>query len=210
MYINKDVLNITNGKINTVDTEFGRMTIKKADAGKLKLVSGKIVATDPILMYDDQCYSKTVAPGTYPVYIYNGEVEKRKKQTILAELRFNENEPVKWEMALFKGENSSGFGHDEFMGYEVENGLGCFMDEKAMDILDVMSEDELDKYEKNIIKTIRDSETSTGNILIDPKSGTNIIIFTSGWNKGVFPTYYGLDKNNKLARLVTDFMVIEA
>lgn len=210
MYINKDVLNITNGKINTVDTEFGRMKIKKIEAGKIKLVSGKIVATDPILMYDDQCYSRTVAPGTYPVYIYNGEVENRKKQTILAELRFNENEAVKWEMALFNGENSSGFGNDEFMGYEVENGLGCFMDEKAMDILDIMGEDELDKYEKNIIMTIRDSETSTGNILIDPKSGSNIIVFTSGWNKGVFPTYYGLDKNNKLSRLVTDFMVIEA
>jgi hypothetical protein len=44
---------------------------------------------------------------------------------------------------------------------------------------------------------------------MDEKSSLNIIVFASGWNEGTFPTYYGYDKNNKLSRLVTDFMVIE-
>lgn len=210
MYINKDVLNITNGNIDIIDTEFGRMHIEKIEAGKLKLLTGKIIATDPILMYDDQSYSKSVAPGTYTVYIYIGKTEKRKTQTVLSELRFNDNAPVKWEIALFKGENASSFAQDEFMGYEVENGLGCFMDEHVMNILDVMDEEELYRYEKNIKDKVRQSQTSSADILIDKKTGSNIIAFASGWNEGVFPTYYGLDKQNKLARLVTDFMVIEA
>lgn len=210
MYINEDVLNITNGNTNMMDTEFGRMHIERLEAGKLKLITGKIIATDPILMYDDQCYSKYVSPGTYPVFIYNGKIEKRKTQTVLAELRFNDNIPVKWEMALLKGENSSGFGLDEFMGYEVENGLGCFMDEHVMDILDVLDEEELEKYEKNIKDTIRKSDSIWADIMIDKKTESNIVVFTSGWNEGVFPTYYGYDKNNKLVKLVTDFMVIEA
>jgi len=210
MYINEDVLNITNGNIDMVDTEFGRMHIEKIEAGKLKLISGKVIATDPILMYDDQSYSKSVAPGTYTVNIYNGKTEKRKMQTVLAELKFNDNIPVKWEIALFKGENASSFAKDEFMGYEVENGLGCFMDERVMDILDVMDEEELENYEKNIREKIRQSETASADILIDEKTGSNIIVFASGWNTGIFPTYYGFDKQNKLARIVTDFMVIEA
>ncbi len=210
MYINKDVLNITNGTIHKLDTEFGMMSIERIEAGKLKLISGKIIATDPILMYDDQSYSKSVTPATYPVYIYNGKTDKRKSQTILAEIRFNDNVPVKWEMALFKGENASSFANDEFMGYEVENGLGCFMDEKVMDILDVMDDKELEAYEKNIKVKIRNSTDSTADIVIDKKTGSNIIVFTTGWNNGVFPTYYGLDNQNKLVRLVTDFMVIEA
>jgi len=210
MYINEDVLNITNGNIDMVDTEFGRMHIEKIEAGKLKLISGKVIATDPILMYDDQSYSKSVAPGTYAVNIYNGKTEKRKMQTVLAELKFNDNIPVKWEIALFKGENASSFAKDEFMGYEVENGLGCFMDERVMDILDVMDEEELENYEKNIREKIRQSETASADILIDEKTGSNIIVFASGWNTGIFPTYYGFDKQNKLARIVTDFMVIEA
>nr|WP_312575935.1 DUF4241 domain-containing protein [Sedimentibacter sp.] len=210
MYINKDVLNITNGKTDKVDTEFGRMQIEKIEAGKLKLVTGKIIATDPILMYDDQCYSKHVAPGTYSVYIYNGKIEKRKTQTVLAELRFNDGIPVRWEMALLEGENSNGFASDEFMGYEVENGLGCFMDEHVMDILDVLNEEELEKYENNIKNTIRKGDCVWADIMIDKKTKSNIIVFTSGWNSGVFPTYYGFDKNNKLIKLVTDFMVIEA
>lgn len=209
MYINYDVLNITNGNTKMVDTEFGRMQIEKIEAGKLKLSTGRIIATDPILMYDDESYSEHVKPGIYNVYIYVGKTENRKKQTVAAELRFNENEPVKWEMALLKGESAKGFAHDEFMGYEVENGLGCFMDESVMEILDVMSEEELDKYEKEVRNAVRTNECSCADIVIDKKNNSNIIIFASGWNEGTFPTYCGFDKNNKLARLVTDFMVIE-
>jgi hypothetical protein len=209
MYINHDVLNITNGNTTMIDTEFGRMHIDRIEAGKLNLVTGKIVATDPILMYDDESYSERIAPGTYPVYVYVGKTENRNRQTVLAELRVNDNTPVKWEMALYKGESSKGFAQDEFMGYEVENGLGCFMDEHVMEILDVMDEDELEQYEKKVKESVRKSGDSCADVEIDEKTKSNIIIFTSGWNDGVFPTYYGFDKNNKLARLVTDFMVIE-
>ena len=210
MYINLDVLNITNGNTNMIDTEFGRMHIEKITAGQLKLTTGKIIATDPILMYDDESYSEHVKPGLYPVYIYVGKTENRKKQTVVAEIRFNDNDPVKWEMALLKGESSKGFGHDEFMGYEVENGLGCFMDQCVMEMLDVMDEDELEIYEKNIRDIVKSSECSCADIAVDKKNGGNIIVFASGWNVGTFPTYYGFDSKNKLSRLVTDFMVIEA
>jgi len=209
MYINIDVLNITNGNTKIIDTEFGRMQIEKIEAGKLKLTTGKIVATDPILMYDDESYSVSVKPGTYPVNIYTGKTEKRKNQNVLAELKFNDNIPVKWELALYKGENSNQFGHDEFMGYEVENGLGCFMDQRVMEMLDVMDDEELENYEKNVKTKVRQSDISCADILIDEKTNLNIIVFASGWNEGVFPTYYGFDKQNNLARLVTDFMVIE-
>lgn len=209
MYINHDVLNITNGNTKIIDTEFGRMQIEKIEAGKLKLKTGKIIATDPILMYDDECYSEHVKPGTYVVNIYVGKTDNRKKQTVASELRINDNIPVKWEMALLKGESSKGFSHDEFMGYEVENGLGSFMDESVMEILDVMDDVELDLYEKSIKDAVRNNEYSCADILIDKNNGSNIIVFATGWNEGTFPTYYGFDKNNKLARLVTDFMVIE-
>jgi hypothetical protein len=209
MYINFDVLTITNGNTKMIDTEFGRMQVEKIKAGELNLPTGRIISTDPILMYDDECYAEHVKPGTYTVYIYIGKTENRKKQTIAAELRVNDNYPVKWELALFKGESSKGFGYDEFMGYEVENGLGCFMDESVMKILDVMSEKELDIYERAVKDAVMKSEYSCAEMLIDKKNGGNIVIFASGWNEGIFPTYYGFDKDGKLARLVTDFMVIE-
>lgn len=209
MYINLDVLNITNGNIQIIDTEFGRMNIEKVEAGRLKSVTGRIIASDPILLYDDECYSEHVKPGEYAVNLYVGKAENRKKQTVAAEIRINDNEPVKWEMALLKGESSKGFGHDEFMGYEVENGLGCFMDEKAMEMLDIMSEDELNEYEARIKEAVRNNDCSCADIIMDEKSGLNIIVFASGWNEGTFPTYCGFDKNGKLSRFVTDFMVIE-
>lgn len=210
MYINLDVLNITNGNTQIIDTEFGIMNIEKVEAGKIKLLTGKIIATDPILLYDDECYSEHVKPGIYSVNIYVGKAEKRKKQTIAAEIKFSNKEPVKWEMALLEGESAKAFGLDEFMGYEVENGLGCFMDEKVMEMLDLLSEDELDDYEIRIKDTVRNSDCSCADIIMDEKSGLNIIVFASGWNEGTFPTYCGFDENNKLSRLVTDFMVVES
>lgn len=209
MYINFDVLTITNGNTKMIDTEFGRMQIEKIKAGELRLPTGRIISTDPILMYDDECYSKHVKPGTYTVYIYIGKTENRKKQTVAAELRINDNDPVKWELALLKGESSKGFGYDEFMGYEVENGLGCFMDESVMKILDIMDEKDLDMYERAIRDAVVKNEHSCAEMLIDKEAGSNIVIFASGWNEGIFPTYYGFDKDGKLSRLVTDFMVIE-
>lgn len=210
MYINLDVLNITKGNTSIVDTEFGRMNIEKIEAGKLKLVTGRIIATDPILLYDDECYSQHVKPGSYNVNLYVGRAQKRKKQTVAAEIRINDKEPVKWEMALLQGESAKTFGRDEFMGYEVENGLGCFMDEKIMEILDVMSEEELKEYEDKVKNAVRESDCSCAEIVMDNKTGLNIIVFASGWNEGTFPTYCGFDKDNKLSRFVTDFMVIES
>ena len=164
MYINIDVLNITNGNTEMMDTEFGRMHIEKVEAGKLQLLTGRIIATDPILMYDDESFSKHVKSGTYPVNIYVGKTGDRKKQTVAAELKFSNNDIAKWEMALLKGESSKGFAHDEFMGYEVENGLGCFMDESVLEIMDVMSEEGLEKYNKYVMEEIRKSEYSCAEI----------------------------------------------
>lgn len=209
MYINLDVLNITNGNTYIVDTEFGRMDIERIQAGRLKLLSGRIIATDPILLYDDECFSRHIKPGVYSVNIYVGKAKNRKKQTVAAEIRISDKLPVKWEMALLKGESAKSFRHDEFMGYEVENGLGCFMDEKAMELLDICSEEQLENYEKTIRQAVGDNINSCADIIIDEKSGINIVVFASGWNEGTFPTYYGFDDENNLSRIVTDFMVIE-
>lgn len=210
MYINLDVLNITNGNTYIMDTEFGKMDIEKLEVGKLNLQTGRIIATDPILLYDDECFSENVVPGTYTVNIYVGKAGNRKPQTVAAEIRIKDSQPEKWEMALLKGESAKSFGHDEFMGYEVENGLGCFMDEKAMEILDVMSEEELNDYEIKVKDAVRNSDCSCASIPMDKKGSLNILVFATGWNEGTFPTYYGFDKNNKLSRIVTDFMVIES
>ena len=92
-----------------------------------------------------------------------------------AEIRFNDNDVVKWDMALLKGESSKGFSYDEFMGFEVENGLACFMDEKVMEMLDLMSEEELEAYEAKVKEAVRKSDNSLADIIMDEKSSLNII-----------------------------------
>lgn len=209
MYINLDVLNITRGNTEIIDSEFGRMNIEKIQGGKLKLLTGKIIAMDPILLYDDECFSEYIKPGTYPVNIYVGKAKDRVKQTIAAEIKFKQGEVVNWKMALLEGESAKAFAKNEFMGYEVEYGLACFMDEKVLEIIDSFSEDELETYEKRIKNAVRNSINSCADIIMDEKTGLNLVVFASGWNKGTFPTYFGFDNKGKLLSLVTDFMVVE-
>ncbi|GAC1458493.1 MAG: hypothetical protein NVS2B14_01350 [Chamaesiphon sp.] len=37
----------------------------------------------------------------------------------------------------------------------------------------------------------------------------NIIAFSSGWGDGVYPTYLGYDAENNIAKVVTDFDLIQ-
>ena len=80
MYINLDVLNITNGNTHIIDSVFGRMNIEKIEAGKLKLLTGRIITTDPVLLYDDECF-RSMLSRDYILSIYmleNAEKEKNK------------------------------------------------------------------------------------------------------------------------------------
>ncbi|QSX06953.1 DUF4241 domain-containing protein [Sedimentibacter sp. zth1] len=210
MYINNYALNLTNEQSLDIETDFGKATMIRHNIGKLILKTGNIIATDPILLYDDQPYYIKVKPAEYPVYVFTANFENGENKTALSKIEFSKEKPVKWEMALYEGERSNNLKNDEYLGFDVENGICAYMDDSIMEELDTLFEKDLEEYENlikaNVIynkKELKYQSISYGN------NGCNIIVFTSGWKDGTFPSYYGYDKNNKVCCLVTDFMVFE-
>ena len=210
MYINNYALNLTTEEVVNIETDFGKATLTKVNIGSLKLKSGNIIATDPILLYDDQPFNVKVKTGEYPVFAYVADFENGEKRTALSKIELSKEKPVKWVMALYEGESSNNLKNDEFLGFDVENGICSYMDESVMEELDMLFEDDLDEYENLISSSVKFSKkTFTYKNIPYGKSGCNIITFSAGWKDGTFPSYFGYDKNNKPCCLVTDFMVLE-
>ncbi len=210
MYINNYALNLTTEESVNIETDFGKAKLTKIKIGSLKLKSGNIIATDPILLYDDQPFHVKVKPGEYNVYVYVADFENDEKRTALSKIELSTEKPVKWVMALYEGESSNNLKNDEFLGFDVENGICAYMDESIMEELDMLFEDDLGEYEDLISSSIKFSKRTFNHKDIPyGKKGCNIIAFSAGWKDGTFPSYFGYDKNNKPCCLVTDFMVLE-
>ncbi|HBB29676.1 MAG TPA: hypothetical protein DC000_10620, partial [Clostridiales bacterium] len=60
MYNNNYALNLTTEEFVNIETDFGKATLTKIKIGSLKLKSGNIIATDRILLYDDQPFNVKV------------------------------------------------------------------------------------------------------------------------------------------------------
>lgn len=210
MYINNYALNLTQNDSVNIETDFGKAILTKINVGTLKLKTGKLIATDPILLYDDQAFNIKVKPGDYPISAYVADFENGEKMTALSKIEFSKENPVKWIMALYDGENSNNLKNDEFLGFDVENGICAYMDECVMEELDLLFEDDLEEYENSIRTSVKFSKKAFSYKDIPyGKNNCNILAFSAGWKEGTFPSYFGYDKNNKICCLVTDFMVLE-
>lgn len=210
MYINSYALNLTSNESVSIETDFGKATLNKINIGILKLKTGRIIATDPILLYDDQAFSINVKPGDYPVSVYVADLETGERLIALSKIEFTKETPVKWTMALYDGESSKNLKDDEFLGFDVENGICSYMDECVMEELDMLFEDDLEKYENIVHSSVKFSKKSLSYKDIPyGKNNCNILAFSSGLKVGTFPSYFGYDKNNKICCLVTDFMLLE-
>ncbi len=210
MYINNYALNLTQNESVCIETDFGKAKLNKIHIGSIKLKTGKLIATDPILLYDDQAFDINIKPGDYPVSAYVADFENGEKLTALSKIEFSKEAPTKWTMALYDGENSNNLKNDEFLGFDVENGIAAYMDESIMEELDLLFEEDLEEYENLVRSVVKFSKKSFSFKDIPyGKNSCNILTFTAGWKEGTFPSYFGYDKNNKLCCLVTDFMVLE-
>lgn len=210
MYINNYALNLTQKDSVCIETDFGKANLTKINIGTLKLKTGKLIATDPILLYDDQAFSVKIKPGEYQVSAFIADFENGEKLTALSKIEFTKEAPVKWNMAIYDGENTNSLKNDEFLGFDVENGICSYMDESVMEELDMLFEEDLEEYEELIRSSIKYSKKAFSYKDIPyGKNKCNIIAFTAGWKEGTFPSYFGYDKNNKVCCLVTDFMVLE-
>jgi hypothetical protein len=162
-------------------------------AGPLRLPSGRLVADDPSsLDIGPVPFQVAVTPGTYPVSVGLVTFADEPRHSRVAAVRVDVGgSPVRWELALREGDDPLDLGHDEFFGFGVDAGLGCFVDADAVDGM------------KDVWRTLDG--------LVDPRHRTvgagSMVAWSSGWGDGAYPTWIGYDAGGGPASFVADMLL---
>lgn len=184
--------------------------ITRMALGALPLPGGAVIAADPLVQPDRQPFTRRVAPGDYPVTLYRAQ-----HRVALAELRFADGTPARWELALVPGQDVATLKAGEIFGYPVDAGLGCFMDPAARAAMERRDAQEQKRsgysnyYDDVLADDLKDSNLNWVMHRPLPDDPARIAVFSSGWGDGVYASYWGLDVAGRPLRLVTDFGIIE-
>jgi len=177
----------------TFATDDGRqLTTHQQQGADLILPTGAIVAWDAIVILGAQPLERTVDPGRYRVVLTVTTDEQHDKRVAFARVDLREGVPVRWEPAA---------------GYGVESGTAAYMDAQVADFATENFEFYGDTVVQHLTDVVNRDEYWTS-VVVDPSSGADAVVFTSGYGDGSYGTYWGIDADNEVVCLVTDFLVL--
>jgi len=190
-------------------------TIQVADGGELWLPTGQVVACDPFVSLgrgETEPFTVSVEPGRYRVEAAVATLTEPDEppsdephlRVAAARLVVRDEPTVHWEPALCPGQDPAALGEDEFYGYGVDAGAGCFYDAAAD-----ASFPEAEGDEGPLWDAFESSGWAPGPHLVTaPDSGHNLAAFSSGWGDGAYPTWIGRSAAGEVTCYLTDFFVV--
>lgn len=189
-------------------------TVKTVDLGKLHLSSGKIVACDPLVNPDRQPFEKQMPQGDYLTRLYG--IGTDYISIGLAAIFFSKKMPQSFEMATLPGQDVATLDEGYIFGYPVDAGIGCFMDYETAQLYQQHDRETEEKLGENFISyyddVIDDVLQVNGGDWADfrpyPAKPHNVMLFASGYGDGFYPSYWGIDAQDEVVCLLTDFGVI--
>ncbi|MEI0518407.1 DUF4241 domain-containing protein [Brachyspira murdochii] len=205
------------------DKKFKDTKLDILEVGEINITSGKIIACDPLAyLYDDiEPFIQTVKPDKYKVSLLIIEEEER---IAIAKISFSNNEPKTYELAVTGEEDLSDIEEGEFFGYPVDAGMGCVCDyETALKYLEYEKEleekgDFDNRYDDLFSDLLEDNAKKNPKYQSEygdwlnwnvPESDSNIVLFSSGYGDGYYPSYFAYDENNDICAFYTVFIDLE-
>lgn len=174
--------------------------------GKIKIVSGHIIACDP--MHIDEYgipFTQAFPTGEFPVQLSIAKLDNA--ETIaFARINFGDESVSKWEFALLEGQAPIAVGGEEMHGYGVDGGVGIFVDEQASQVLDKKKAENMDA---EVFKEMEKHYHDRWKYTMYNFGKHNLAAFSTGLGDGRYATYIGFDAKGKPCRLVTDFGIID-
>jgi hypothetical protein len=197
------------------------LVVEVLDVGTLQLATGRLVAVDPFLGVSLEHYAvpftTTAAPGRYPVSLSSSRREQLKRPTTpspvgpvaAVKLTIHDDPVVVWELALQPGQDPATLQPGEIPGFVVDSGTGSFLDASAVAALSRLGDpgpqwdddSELDKIIPEIL------QKGAVNLVVDPATELNAVIFSCGLGDGVYPTWVGRTSTGELACFVADLQL---
>lgn len=193
--------------------ELSTLVFMVKNLGRLKIKQGRIIACDPFEGYDDVSIKPIKADFPKGKYLCEVSVacidDSAEEYVGFARIRFSNELPIRWALAVREGENAADYANKDNFGYPVESGVGGFMDisaQKDYKMRVKKNEDYWDEIEDEMAER---EEKACGS-MIWAMDDSNMALFPSGYGDGKYPTYIGYDEEGKICRLVTDFLIMDA
>ncbi len=188
------------------------ITFEVLGIGELRIRSGRVAASDPLVCPKPAPFTVAVPHGDHVVELAIAKFPNGDERVAFARLRLDDSQGVvTWELARQEGQNLADLtGRDQFFGYGVDTGTGCFMDAEAGALLEALMDDKPDTFE-HIMDAMEATYKHTRSWLDfrpQAQSPLNIMCFTSGFGDGAYPSFFGLGLEGNPVSLITDFLAL--
>lgn len=196
------------------DDALRALHLQRVPCGALNITSGRIVACDPLVQPEREPFVRSVgARGAFPVEVMQGGGRHALAVLWLRDRAGLRATDLNWEPALLEGQSQDALGDDEFYGYPVDAGVGCFMDAdgaKAMAEREAResADPEYVSYYDDVLGTELGTADMADHYPLGAGTANNVLIFSSGWGDGSYPSFWALDAAGEPVALVTDFMTM--
>jgi hypothetical protein len=182
------------------------LTLAHRQVGDLSLPTGQLVACDPFVFTELEPFTLPLPRGKFPVILSVAQIATDQR-VAFASIRFGPRAPVAWDMLTVGDQDTSALEENEFFGYPVDAGTGCFIDRSAGRIFnDRMRED--DGFYETMIAEMQKTYRHTWSWLDMRFGDANLVAFSSGYGDGIYATYAGFDADGEVPIVVTDFGVV--
>jgi len=178
------------------------LKFEKRFLGKLDLPTGKVVASDPLVFFDQPPFSLDVPAGKHDVILSTATISGDERRVAFAMLKFGEIVNILTWAPIQAGETMS--------HYSVDSGTGCFMDVSTQSLLNRRLEDPT--FDNFLFGELQRSSVvdkfSWVNHSLSDDGENNVVAFSTGWGDGSYSTYAGFDSSKNLICFVTDFEIM--
>jgi len=177
------------------------------DIGLLYVPTGKIIGCDPFLFNEDKPFNVDFPIGRFRIELAVAKINNDERVGF-ARIKFSDNNPLRWSMAVDDGQNIEDLKPGDIYGYGVDAGTGSFMDASAGQEFTGFYIEKDDNY-LVLIDEMEKTYKDTWSWLLWERNGFNVAMFSSGWGDGLYASYIGYDVDNNICRLVTDFGLLD-
>lgn len=190
--------------------------IQIREIGILHVPTGSVVACDPVVMPERAPFTRKIKPGMYPVDVAIVVFPGGDERIAYARLRIADRPAVRWELGVVGTQDPSTLSDGRFFGYSVDAGIGGFMDQEVRDryvavVAQFENENDGESYYDGFLDDLFDAtyENTRSWLDLEVVGGGNVIMFSSGYGDGAYPSYFGLDEEGEAVSLITDFFVLK-
>ena len=202
---------LTSGELPDHDGtgEKARFPVTLDAVGQVELDHGRLVVADPYLMdVQPAPVEQVLLSEPYDVLVATARVGPEHPRIAAAALISESDPVVAWDMAHWAGQDVSALGPEEFFGYGVDAGSGCFASLSAARVAGRVLAADGGMLEDPISRALSSGAPAAGAAVVATEDGApTIAVFSSGWGDGMYPTWLGIDERGEVAVAMTDFML---